>query len=137
MKVTKYSRPEVYNGKIDIKREFLLMLSNRPTLFSSKKLERLSVFYAFLIITVVYLFKKIDTIEINDLLKFTAIWLAYGGFNSILTQKDKKMESIEEVTETDTPKKDDTPQEDLSQSQVEVEVPQEQVDGEKTENNQG
>lgn len=131
MKVTKYSRPEVYNGKINIKREFLLMLSNRPTLFSSKKLERLSVFYAFLIITVVYLFKKIDTIEIDDLLKFTAIWLAYGGFNSILTQKDKKMESIEEVTETDTPKKEEPHQPEVTQeTQVQVEV-------EKEQNNQG
>jgi len=73
--------------------EVILTFSNRKSLLSSKKIERFIVFNVFLVLTVLYVWKNIDTLESRDFIEITLVWLAYGGYNSFMNLKDRKMEN--------------------------------------------
>ncbi len=77
--------------QIDYWYEFIMTFSNRKSLFSSKKIERFIVFWVFLTLTVVYLMINIRTLESWDFVEISALWLVYGGYNSLMTLRDKKM----------------------------------------------
>lgn len=82
------SKPE---KKINYWKELLLTLSNKKSLFSSKKIERTIVFIAFLTITIIYLVMNIHELEPLELVEITGLWLVYGGYNSVMNYRDKKM----------------------------------------------
>jgi hypothetical protein len=44
-------------------------------------------------LTVLYVWKNIDTLESRDFIEITLVWLAYGGYNSFMNLKDRKMEN--------------------------------------------
>ena len=73
--------------------EVILTFSNKKSLLSSKKIERFIVFNVFLVLTVLYVWKNIDTLESRDFIEITLVWLAYGGYNSFMNLKDRKMEN--------------------------------------------
>ena len=78
--------------KIDIKKELLLTLSNEKSLFSSKKLERAVVFYVFIVISIIYIFLNIKELDTLDFLQIVGVWLAYGGYNTYLNYRDRKLD---------------------------------------------
>ena len=73
--------------------ELLLTFSNKPSLLSSKKIERFVVFTIFLISTIVYLAFHIKDMDATSFIQVIVVWLTYGGANSILLQRDKKLEN--------------------------------------------
>ena len=77
--------------KIDYWQEFIMTFSTRKSLFSSKKIERFIVFWVFLILTVVYVSMNFDRLEAWDMVEITALWLCYGGYNSLMSLRDKKL----------------------------------------------
>ena len=79
------------NEKINIGKEILLTLSNKKSLFSSKKLERFVVFYSFLLINLGFILYNIKTMETIHLIEITALWLAYAGYNTYQNYRDRKM----------------------------------------------
>ena len=91
--------------KINYWKEFILTFSNKKSLFSSKKIERAIVFNVFLVITVIYVIKNIDELEPFDLVEITALWLVYGGYNSVMNYRDRKMEK-----ETSDPDSESNPE---------------------------
>lgn len=84
-----YTTPDL--KQLNFFHEFLLTLSDKKSLFSSKKIERFVVFNVFLIITVIYIFKNLQKIEPAELIEVVGIWLAYGGYNTMMNLRDKKM----------------------------------------------
>lgn len=77
--------------KIDYWHEFIMTFSEKPSLFSSKKLERFIVFWVFLALTVVYLSINLRSLEAWDFVEISALWLIYGGYNSLMTLRDKRL----------------------------------------------
>ena len=73
--------------------EVILTFSNKKSRLSSKKIERFIVFNVFLVLTILYVWKNIDEIESRDFIEITLVWLAYGGYNSFMNLKDRKMEN--------------------------------------------
>lgn len=80
--------------KVDYFNEFLLTFSNKRSLLSSKKIERFIVFNVFLAITIYYIFRNISVITPLEFVQVIGIWLVYGGYNSIMNYRDKKMDSL-------------------------------------------
>ena len=76
---------------IDYIYELIMTFSTRRSLFSSKKIERFIVFWTFLIMTVIYVSINIKTLDAWDFIEISALWLVYGGYNSLMTLKDRKM----------------------------------------------
>lgn len=76
--------------------EFLLTFSNRPSFFSSKKIERFIVFGVFLGITIAYITMHIKDLDAIDFVTVIGVWLGYGGFNSVMTLKDKQTDKGKE-----------------------------------------
>ena len=102
----KKTEPE-NNVKIDYWREFIMTFSNRSSLFSSKKIERFVAFCVMLIISVYYLLTNIGTIKALEFVEIISVWLAYGGYNSAMGLKDKRLnadiESQKEENENPQP----------------------------------
>ena len=82
--------------KIDFSKELLMTFSNQKSLLSSKKIERFVVFFTFLILTVIYLSLNIREMEAMQFIEVVGLWLAYGGYNSFMNIKDKKIEQSSE-----------------------------------------
>lgn len=80
----------------DFMDEIVLTFSNKKSLLSSKKIERFIVFNVFLVLTVLYVWKNIDTLEARDFIEITLVWLAYGGYNSFMSFRDKKLDATKE-----------------------------------------
>ena len=80
----------------DFMDEIVLTFSNKKSLLSSKKIERFIVFNVFLVLTVLYVWKNIDTLESRDFIEITLVWLAYGGYNSFMSCRDKKLDANKE-----------------------------------------
>lgn len=92
MSTEKKTKPKLELEPINYWREFVLTFSNKKSLFSSKKIERAIVFNVFLVITVIYVVKNIHELEPMDLVEITGLWLVYGGYNSVMNYRDRKME---------------------------------------------
>ena len=91
MSTEKKTKPKLELEPINYWREFVLTFSNKKSLFSSKKIERAIVFNVFLVITVIYVVKNIHELEPMDLVEITGLWLVYGGYNSVMNYRDRKM----------------------------------------------
>lgn len=85
-------KPKNDSEKINYWKEFVLTFSNKKSLFSSKKIERAIVFNVFLVITVIYIIKNISNLRPIELVEITGLWLVYGGYNSVMNYRDRKME---------------------------------------------
>ena len=93
--------------KIDYFREFVYTFSNKKSLFSSKKIERFIVFNVFLVLTIVYVVKNIHEMDSMSFIEIVGLWLFYGGYNSLMSLRDKKLshnqepisENLEEVVD--------------------------------------
>lgn len=83
------------NGNYSLKYEFLATFSNRKSFFSSKKIERFITFITFLILSVIYITKNINSLSATDFIQIVGLWLAYGGYNSYQILKDKKADQNE------------------------------------------
>jgi hypothetical protein len=73
--------------------EVVLTFSNKKSLLSSKKIERFIIFNVFLVLTVLYIWKNIDDLESRDFIEITLVWLTYGGYNSFMSFRDKKLDN--------------------------------------------
>lgn len=85
--------PIKHTPSISYRREFILLFSNKKSLFSSKKIERTIVFFVFLIITLIYLWFNIKTLRALEFVEVIGLWLAYGGYNSLMGYRDKKLDN--------------------------------------------
>jgi hypothetical protein len=86
-------KPEVkVEPKVSYFKEIVLTLSNKKSLLSSKKIERAIVFITFLTLTIIYLINNIEKLESLELVEITGLWLAYGGYNSAMNYRDRKLE---------------------------------------------
>lgn len=70
--------------------EWILTFSNKPSLLSSKRIERFLVFTTMLILSCVFLVKAIYTCTLSatDLIIVVGAWLGYAGFNTVQGRKD-------------------------------------------------
>jgi hypothetical protein len=91
-------RPE-----IDYFYELIMTFSNKKSLFSSKKIERFIVFWVFLIMTITYMTINMRTLEAWDFVEISALWLVYGGYNSLMSLRDKKIDKEFPGIEIDQP----------------------------------
>lgn len=82
--------------KIDYFREFVYTFSNKKSLFSSKKIERFIVFNVFLVLSIVYIIKNIDEMDSMSFIEIVGLWLFYGGYNSLMSLRDKKLSHNQE-----------------------------------------
>jgi len=73
--------------------EVILTFSNRKSLLSSKKIERFIIFNVFLVLTTFYVWSNISKLEPRDFIEIILVWLGYGGYNSFMSFKDKKMDA--------------------------------------------
>ncbi len=95
----KDSRKKSTEKNIDYLHEFVMTFTNGKSLFSSKKMERFIVFWTFLIMTIIYLSLNIRIISSWDFVEILALWLAYGGYNSLMGLRDKKLSRDNRVSE--------------------------------------
>ena len=78
--------------KVNLFKELIWTFSDKKSLFSSKKIERAIVFMTFLTLTIIYLINNLHELESLELVEITALWLAYGGYNSAMNYRDRKLE---------------------------------------------
>ena len=110
------------NSKIRIGRELILSFSNESSLLSSKKIERFFVFIVCLTLTCIYVSKNWVTIKPLDFVQIIGMWVIYGGYNSAMTLKDKKLTAqteqmaadheLEEESKKEGDKKDEVSEEE-------------------------
>jgi hypothetical protein len=81
--------------------EVILTFSNKKSLLSSKKIERFIVFNVFLIVTIFYIFKNIESIDTRSFIEIIGVWLFYGGYNSFMNLRDKKLDSNRSSSDDD------------------------------------
>jgi len=81
------------NKGVDYFKELIMTFSNKKSLFSSKKIERFIVFNVFIILTIIYVFKNLNTLDSFEFVQIIGIWLAYGGYNSLMNLRDRKLEN--------------------------------------------
>jgi len=86
-------KPDKSNKGVDYFKELIMTFSNRKSLFSSKKIERFIVFNFFIILTIIYVFKNLSTLDSFEFVQIIGIWLAYGGYNSLMNLRDRKLEN--------------------------------------------
>lgn len=77
-------------------KEFLHTFTNKPSRFSSKRIERFAVFTSMLLATDIFLVMTIFkcSISATDLMIVCGGWLAYAGFNIVQGRKDKDNEQV-------------------------------------------
>ena len=80
--------------KINYWEELKLTFTTRKSLLSSKKLERFIVFNVFLILTIIFISLNIKTLSALEFVEVTGLWLVYGGYNTLMNQRDKKLNNI-------------------------------------------
>jgi hypothetical protein len=75
--------------------EFLLTLSNKKSLLSSKRIERFAVFSIMLASTIGYVITHLIKCSMTstDLMLVVGGWLSYAGFNTLQIKKDKQNET--------------------------------------------
>lgn len=78
---------------INFSRELLMTFSNQKSLLSSKKIERFVIFVTFLVLTVVYIVKNMQEMNSMEFIEVIGLWLAYGGYNSFMNIRDRKVDS--------------------------------------------
>lgn len=71
--------------------EVIMTFSNNKSLLSSKKIERFIVFNSFLVLSIYYIFINIDEIDTRSFIEIIGVWLFYGGYNSFMSLRDKKL----------------------------------------------
>ncbi len=86
---------------IDYWNEFIMTFSNSKSLFSSKKIERFIVFWTFLILSIVYISINIYTMEAWDFCEIAALFLIYGGYNSLMSLRDKRVDKNQSEATSD------------------------------------
>lgn len=88
--------------------ELLMTMSNKQSVFSSKKIERFFSFGSFLIIANTYYWlrvaKKItnETLSVEEVSMICALLLGHGVYSMIMNAKDKKPEHKNETDATQT-----------------------------------
>ena len=69
--------------------ELVLTLSHTKSLFSSKRLERWSLFTTALSMCIIYFIMHLKTITVPEMLGIVGVLLGYAGFTMTKTEKDK------------------------------------------------
>jgi len=87
--------------RIDFLKEFILTFSSRKSLFSSKKIERFIVFWVFLTLSVIYISINIHDMEAWDFVEVAGLFLVYGGANSLMGLREKKIDSQIEINQSE------------------------------------
>lgn len=77
---------------MNILKELLSTFSNKPSLLSSKRIERFAVFSSMLLSTLGFIGYHIFVCSLTatDLILIVATWLGYAGFNTLQINKDKR-----------------------------------------------
>jgi hypothetical protein len=81
------------DDKINYLKELILTFSNKKSFFSSKRIERFIVFNVFLVLTVIYVVRNIEDLDSFGFIQIVGLWLAYGGYNSLMNLRDRKFEA--------------------------------------------
>jgi len=83
---------KAYNRLLWHLKELNKTLSNEPSYYSSKRLERLVLFISANIIVDIYVYKNIDKMSVSDVLLVFGAKMVYAGFQVKQIQKDLKNE---------------------------------------------
>ena len=83
---------KAYNRFLWHLKELNKTLSNEPSYYSSKRLERLVLFISANIIVDIYVYKNIDKMSVSDVLLVFGAKMVYAGFQVKQIQKDLKNE---------------------------------------------
>ena len=83
---------KVYNRFLWHLKELNKTLSNEPSYYSSKRLERLVLFISANISVDVYTFKNIDKMSTSDILLIFGAKMVYAGFQVKQIQKENKQD---------------------------------------------
>ena len=81
--------------------ELVLTFSSRPSLLSSKKLERFVLFINSLVLVNYYFFSKIATLSTTEMVTIVAMLFGYAGYSTYRTYKDKGSDVNSVTTTTD------------------------------------
>ncbi len=73
-------------------KEILLTFTQSGSKLSSKKIERFIIFVIFLILTIIFFFYNLRLLTARDFIEIMVVWLTYGGYNSFMNWRDKKLE---------------------------------------------
>jgi len=84
---------KAYNRFLWHLKELNKTLSNEPSYYSSKRLERLVLFISANISVDIFVYKNIDTMSTSDILLIFGAKMVYAGFQVKQIQKDLKDES--------------------------------------------
>lgn len=95
-------KKEQQNTPTNFVDEVILTFSNRKSLLSSKKIERFIIFNVVLVLTVFYVWTNIEKLSPRDFIEIILVWLGYGGYNSFMNFKDKKMDRLQDSSTTTT-----------------------------------
>lgn len=98
---------KVKKEKIDYQQEFILTFSNRKSMFSSKKIERFIAFWVFLILSVIYIVINLRTMEAWDFVEIAALFLVYGGYNSLIGLREKRVDNQIEIEQSEATSDED------------------------------
>lgn len=79
--------------KFDFWHEMMMTFSGKKSMLSSKKIERFIVFSVFLTLTIIYLGMRMRTMEPLDFIQVIGLWLGYGGWNSFVGLREKKIDN--------------------------------------------
>jgi hypothetical protein len=83
---------KVFNWKnFRLIKELVMMYSNSDSLLSKKRIESGVAFIFALAMTIFYLYKKINTMDIWDFGYVLTTWLFIAGYTVNQLQKEKKM----------------------------------------------
>lgn len=71
-------------------KELIKTLGDKPSYFSSKRLERVALFWCAIFIVMNYYRVSYDKLTPSDIVLLTTPLFAYAGFNTIMNNKEKK-----------------------------------------------
>jgi len=88
-------------------KELILVLSNKPSFFSIKRLGRTALFNAALLINLDYYRNHRTSISTQEILMITGAFFTYAGFNAVMNRQEK----VDELKSQKDDNKNNNPQE--------------------------
>jgi hypothetical protein len=83
--------------------ELVKTLSNKASLFSSKRIERAIAFNTVEVLTIVFVWHTRNKLSATDFVICISPLLTFAGFNSIMTSKEQQTKKDQKNETEDTP----------------------------------
>ena len=80
----------IWNEIVFVYTELKKTLSNEPSFFSSKRIERAILFLTAIVTSNVWFWSHYPNLDVNEIALYIGIHLGYAGFTMSQSQKEKK-----------------------------------------------